>query len=106
MACSACTEPDKSDGRGRGPAVRHHTSSIRALAAAEHCIFDVRVRLRLLEFSSFEAEKLVENASTLIDVVIKAKPAASKGTYLKKIFISTTMGPSIRIDPVGVSQAA
>jgi len=52
---------------------------------------------------SCEADKLVENASVLIDVVIKAKPAASKGTYLKKISISTTMGPGIRIDPASVA---
>ena len=55
---------------------------------------------------SFDAEKLVDNASTLIDVVIKAKPAASKGIYLKKISISTTMGPGIRIDPASVVKAA
>jgi len=55
---------------------------------------------------SFEAEKLVENASALIDVVIRAKPAASKGSYLKKISLSTTIGPGIRIDPASVSPAA
>jgi large subunit ribosomal protein L1 len=51
---------------------------------------------------SFDAEKLVANAAALIDVVIKAKPVASKGTYLKKIAISSTMGPGIRIDPASV----
>ena len=56
--------------------------------------------------SSFEVEKLVENASMLIDVVIRAKPAASKGTYLKKISVSTTMGPGIRIDPTSVAAMA
>jgi large subunit ribosomal protein L1 len=55
---------------------------------------------------SFDAQKLVENASALIEVVVKAKPAASKGTYLKTIAISTTMGPGIRIDPATVAQAA
>ncbi len=55
---------------------------------------------------SFEADKLVENASLLIDVVIKAKPVASKGTYLKKISVSTTMGPGIRIDPASVETVA
>lgn len=54
---------------------------------------------------SFEAQQLVENAAALIDVVVKAKPAASKGTYLKKIAISTTMGPGVRIDPVSVPTA-
>ncbi len=55
---------------------------------------------------SFDAEKLVDNASALIDVVVKAKPVASKGIYLKKISISTTMGPGIRIDPASVVKAA
>jgi len=55
---------------------------------------------------SFDAEKLVDNASALIDVVVKAKPVASKGVYLKKISISTTMGPGIRIDPASVVKAA
>jgi len=55
---------------------------------------------------SFEVDKLVENASLLIDVVIKAKPVASKGTYLKKISVSTTMGPGIRIDPASVETVA
>ncbi len=48
---------------------------------------------------SFEAEKLWENASALIDVIQKAKPAASKGTYMKKISVSSTMGPGIKVDP-------
>ena len=48
---------------------------------------------------SFPIEKLVENASALIDTVLRAKPASSKGTYMKKIAISTTMGPGIKVDP-------
>ncbi|MBW2243531.1 MAG: 50S ribosomal protein L1 [Deltaproteobacteria bacterium] len=55
---------------------------------------------------SFDADKLLANASALIDAVIKAKPAASKGIYLKKISISTTMGPGIQIDPSSVEKAA
>ena len=55
---------------------------------------------------SFDAQKLVDNASAIIDVVVKAKPAASKGTYVKKISISSTMGPGIRIDPTTAVQAA
>ncbi len=51
---------------------------------------------------SFEASQLVENAARLIAVVVKAKPAASKGIYLKKVMLSSTMGPSIRIDPASV----
>ncbi len=48
---------------------------------------------------SFDAVKLWENASALIDVIQKAKPAASKGTYMKKISVSSTMGPGIKVDP-------
>ncbi|MCL4686627.1 50S ribosomal protein L1 [Myxococcota bacterium] len=54
---------------------------------------------------SFSVEQLVENASALIDALIRAKPAASKGTYLKKITISTTMGPGLRVDPASVEVA-
>ncbi|MCH8134161.1 MAG: 50S ribosomal protein L1 [Myxococcales bacterium] len=52
---------------------------------------------------SFDAEKLVANAATLIDVVVKAKPATTKGVYMKKISVSTTMGPGIRIDPASAA---
>jgi len=55
---------------------------------------------------SFEAAKLADNATAIIDAVLKAKPAVAKGTYLKKIAISTTMGPGIRIDPSSVQKAA
>ncbi len=46
---------------------------------------------------SFGTEKLVENASTVMDAIIKAKPAAAKGTYLKSVAIATTMGPGIKV---------
>jgi large subunit ribosomal protein L1 len=52
---------------------------------------------------SFEKEKLLENILALVRAVIKAKPAASKGVYLKRVGISTTMGPGIRLDPSGFS---
>ena len=47
---------------------------------------------------SFGAEKLVENYNTVIDAIIKAKPAAAKGQYIKSIAVTTTMGPSIYVD--------
>jgi large subunit ribosomal protein L1 len=52
---------------------------------------------------SFEARQIVANVTALIEAVVRAKPATAKGTYLKKICISTTMGPGIRIDPASVA---
>jgi large subunit ribosomal protein L1 len=47
---------------------------------------------------SFGAEKIVQNLTTFLDTIIRLKPASSKGTYLKGIAISTTMGPGVKID--------
>ena len=49
---------------------------------------------------SFGTEKLQENLNTLMDAIIKAKPAAAKGTYVKSVFLSSTMGPSVRVNPL------
>lgn len=46
---------------------------------------------------SFGKDKLVENANTIMDAIVKAKPASAKGTYLKSIAIATTMGPGIKV---------
>jgi large subunit ribosomal protein L1 len=51
---------------------------------------------------SFGQEKVKENILTLMDSVIKAKPASSKGTYLKGLTVSTTMGPGIKVDPLSI----
>ena len=51
---------------------------------------------------SFGAEKLLENARALIDSVLKAKPAAAKGRYVKSIAMSSTMGPGVRVDLASV----
>ena len=48
--------------------------------------------------ASFGAEKLAENFNTLVGAIIKAKPAAAKGQYIKSCVVSTTMGPGIRIN--------
>ncbi len=48
---------------------------------------------------SFDEQKLVENYAAAMDEVTRAKPATSKGTYLKKVTVSTTMGPGIGVDP-------
>jgi len=51
---------------------------------------------------SFGAEKLGENFNTLLDAIIKAKPAAAKGQYIRSCVLASTMGPSVKINPVKV----
>ena len=46
---------------------------------------------------SFGAEKLYNNLTTVMDAIVKAKPAAAKGTYLRSIYVATTMGPSVKL---------
>jgi large subunit ribosomal protein L1 len=53
---------------------------------------------------SFPADKLIENAHALVDSVVKAKPAAAKGKFLKSVTLSSTMGPGIQIDTTQVSE--
>jgi len=53
--------------------------------------------------ASFPADKIVENAKELINTVIKLKPTSAKGTYVKSIYLSGTMSPSVQVDPKSVS---
>ena len=46
---------------------------------------------------SFGADKLAENLKVVMDAIIKAKPAAAKGTYIKSVSVSSTMGPGIKV---------
>ncbi|MGD1844090.1 MAG: 50S ribosomal protein L1 [Salibacteraceae bacterium] len=48
--------------------------------------------------ASFEPAKLIDNASELLQTIIKLKPTAAKGTYVKSVFLSSTMGPGVQID--------
>lgn len=49
---------------------------------------------------SFGAEKLRENFRTLMDAIVRAKPASAKGTYIRSVVVSTTMGPGVKINPL------
>ena len=49
--------------------------------------------------ASFSTEQLVDNYAAVLDEVLRAKPSAAKGRYLRKVFVTTTMGPSVPIDP-------
>lgn len=52
---------------------------------------------------SFSTEDLLENMATVMEAIVKARPAASKGTYIRKVTVCNTMGPAIRVDPTAAS---
>jgi large subunit ribosomal protein L1 len=56
--------------------------------------------------ASFDADKIRDNAMALIEAVLRAKPSSAKGVYLKKVSISTTMGPGLHIDTASVERVA
>jgi len=51
---------------------------------------------------SFGLDKLLDNVTALLEMIVKLKPASSKGTYLKSISLSTTMGPGVKVDPLDI----
>ena len=55
--------------------------------------------------ASFPTQNLLQNAHALVEAVVKAKPAAAKGKYLKSLVLSTTMGPAIKVDAATVDTA-
>ncbi len=54
--------------------------------------------------ASFGLDKLADNFRTLLDAVVKAKPAAAKGQYLKSVVVTSTMGPGIKVNPTKVTE--
>lgn len=54
--------------------------------------------------ASFGTEKLADNFRTLMEAIVKAKPAAAKGTYLKSVTMTSTMGPGIKVNPLRVTE--
>ena len=55
---------------------------------------------------SFEPKKITENAKEFIGTILKLKPAAAKGTYIRSIFMSSTMSPGLKIDPKSINKMA
>ncbi len=56
--------------------------------------------------ANFEDNQLTENFSALLDAIVRAKPSAAKGTYLKSITLTSTMGPGVKVDPTRVRPTA
>ena len=56
--------------------------------------------------ASFGTDKLLENFNALLDAIIKAKPASSKGQYIKSVAVASTMGPGVKINPNKVGTVA
>jgi large subunit ribosomal protein L1 len=55
--------------------------------------------------AQFDEHHLIENITTLLDAIVRAKPAAAKGTYLRSITLASTMGPGVKVDPNRVKAA-
>jgi large subunit ribosomal protein L1 len=56
--------------------------------------------------ASFGEEQLAENVATILDALVRAKPAASKGTYLRSVTLTSTMGPGVKVDPNRIKATA
>jgi large subunit ribosomal protein L1 len=56
--------------------------------------------------AQFEEKQLSENIATLLDAIVRAKPSAAKGTYLRSITLTSTMGPGVKVDPTRVRPTA
>jgi large subunit ribosomal protein L1 len=56
--------------------------------------------------AQFDNKQLLENVTTLLDAIVRAKPAAAKGTYLKSVTLTSTMGPGVKVDPNRIKAAA
>ena len=52
--------------------------------------------------ASFTEEQLTENFNTLMDAIVKAKPASAKGTYMKSVTVTSTMGPGIKVNTLKI----
>ena len=82
------------------PNIGQAVSDIKKATRVEYRVEKAGIIQAPLGRASFTVEQLQENYTALIDALVKAKPSSSKGRYLQKVALSTTMGPSVRIDPL------
>jgi len=81
------------------PNIGQAVSDIKRAARVEYRVDKAGIVHAPIGKASFTVAQLEENFHALLDALVKAKPSASKGRYLKKIAVSATMGPTVRIDP-------
>jgi large subunit ribosomal protein L1 len=53
---------------------------------------------------SFEPQKIADNANEFLSTIIKLKPSSAKGTFIKSMYMSSTMSPGVKIDPKGIEE--
>ena len=84
---------------GTGSSVCCEVSWLSANALSLLPVYLLEFRVVYFGRCSFETPQLVANVTALVDVILRSKPAAAKGTYFEKMAISTTMGPGVNVDP-------
>jgi large subunit ribosomal protein L1 len=82
------------------PNIGQAVSDVKKAARVEYRVDKAGIIHAPIGKVSYSAEQLKDNFHALIDAVVKARPTAAKGRYLKKISVSATMGPSVAIDPL------
>ncbi len=82
------------------PNIGQAVSDIKKATRVEYRVEKAGIVHAPLGKASFTVEQLQENYNALLDALVKAKPSSSKGRYLQKVAVSTTMGPSVKIDPL------
>ena len=88
------------------PNIGQAVSDIKKATRIEYRVEKAGIIQTSIGKASFTSDQLQENLNALLDALLKAKPSASKGRYFKKIALSTTMGPSVKVDPLRAQAVA
>jgi large subunit ribosomal protein L1 len=82
------------------PNIKQAVADVKKAARVEYRVDKAGIIHSPIGKSSFTAEQIGENFRALLDAIVKAKPSGAKGRYVKKITVSATMSPSVKIDPL------
>lgn len=88
------------------PNIKQAVSDVKKSARVEYRVDKAGIIHSPIGKSSFTSEQLLENYRALMDAIVKAKPSGAKGRYVKKISLSATMSPSVKIDPLTAAHTA